>query len=193
MNKKEINIVPAVVKKIPVVVCHKNMQEKGFTLFETLIYLSILIVLLTVFLNFIWEISYGNIKIEEIEEVQQNGRIAMEKMTRAIQESLAVNSPVAGASDTSLSLEVSDRKLDPVVFNLENGRLRISYNNKESYYITNSQVVVDDIAFTNVSYPNTPGAIRIEMIISHNNQEDNNPLKLVSTVSLFEGGAFVSE
>ncbi len=170
------------------------MREKGFTLFETLIYLSVLVVLLTVFLNFIWEISYGNIKIADIEETQQNGRIAMEKMTRAIQQSLSVNSPVAGTSDTTLSLEMSEKKLDPTVFDVIGGRLRINQGDKDGpYYITNNRVAVEDITFTNVSYSNTPGAIRIEMTIISADEGNNPPLELVSTVSLFEGGALVSE
>jgi competence protein ComGC len=193
MDQKGISIVVAATKKILVAVCHKNMQEKGFTLFETLIYISILIVLLTVFLNFIWEISYGNIKIAEIEEVQQNGRIAMENITRAIQGSLSVNNPVVGVSDSILSLEVSDKKLNPVVFDVVSGVLRVSRENDGPYDITNSLVVVQNIQFTNISYPNTPDTVRIEMTISHKNQEDNVPLTLVSTVSLFKGGALVSE
>ncbi len=74
----------------------KIKNNKGFTLIELIIYSAILIVVLSVFLNFIWEIVYGNVKTQDIRKVQQNERFAMEKIMRTIKEYTLSNIPVSG-------------------------------------------------------------------------------------------------
>ena len=189
----EISIAQEVITKIHVVVC-LNMKQKGFTVLETVIYLSILVILLTVFVNFIWEIAYGNLKLENIEEVQENSRFAMEKITRSIQGSLSINGLDASSSSNTLSLHVSDKKKDPVVFDVSGGRLRMTEKGSGPYYITNNRVEVQNINFTNVAYPNTTGAVRVEITVKSKDPQNNlSPYTLVSTVSLLEGGSDVSE
>ncbi len=175
----------------------KIKNNKGFTLIELIIYSAILIVVLSVFLNFIWEIVYGNVKTQAIREVQQNGRFAMEKIMRTIQESTLINIPVSGESADSLSLEIENKKLNPVIFDVVDKILRITQEKEDLYSLTNNRVRVDSLQFTNLSYAQTPGTIRIEMTISHQNEGNRREYDVsqdfVSTISLFKGGALLSK
>ena len=175
----------------------KIKDNKGFTLIELILYSAILIVVLSVFLNFIWEIVYGNVKTQAIREVQQNGRLAMEKIMRTVQESTLINSPAPGESADFLSLEIEDKKLNPTIFDVVDKILRITQEKEDLYSLTNNRVRIDSLQFTNLSYAQTPGTIRIEMTISHRNEGNRREYDVsqdfVSTISLFKGGALLSE
>jgi len=166
---------------------------KGFTLIEFIIYIAIVAIILFVTVNFAWEIIYGNVKSQSIREVQQNARFAMEKITRTIQEAETINIPASGNSADFISLEMTDSNLDPTIFDLSDNKLRLSQGGAGPYELISNRVMVSNLRFTNLSYPNTPGTIRIEMTIDHLNPANRNEytasLELASTASLIEGGA----
>ncbi len=144
-------------------------KDKGFTLIEFIIYISIVVVLLVVTTNFCWNIIYGNIKSQAIREVQQNARFSMERITRNIEQAAGINSPASGDSANFLSLQMSDPNLDPTVFDVSDGKLRITQGTNGPYNLTNERVEVTNPQFTNLSYPDTPGILKIEMTINHIN------------------------
>ncbi|GAI31695.1 unnamed protein product, partial [marine sediment metagenome] len=63
----------------------------------------------------------------------------------------------------------------------------------QPYELTSDQVTVSSLRFTNLSYQDTPGTIRIEMTIDHINPgariEYQASIDLRSTISLVPGGA----
>lgn len=165
---------------------------KGFSLIEFIIYIGIVAVILLVAFNFGWEIIYGNIKSQAIREVQQNARFSMEKITRVIKEAKVVNSPTSGNSANSLSLEMTDPDLDPTVLGVSGNKVQITQGTFGPYELTNDRVSVSNLQFTNLSYENTPGTVRIEMTIDSVNptgrQEYEVSFGLKSTASLVIGG-----
>ena len=168
-------------------------MEKGFTLIEFIIYIGIVVVFLLGAINFGLEIIYGNIKAQAIREVQQNARFAMEKMARIIEEASAINSPVPGNLTNSLSLEMKNPSLNPTIFNVSDNKLRITQGTKGSYELTGDRVIVTNLQFTNLSYAETPGTVRIEIKIDHinpgNQREYAASFEIKSTASLVYGGA----
>lgn len=69
-------------------------KNKGTTLIEFLIYITIVGIILTaagaIFLN----VLFGKAKLMSIEEVSQNGRLSIEKMADTIRNAEAINSPI---------------------------------------------------------------------------------------------------
>jgi prepilin-type N-terminal cleavage/methylation domain-containing protein len=171
------------------------MKNKGFTLVELLIYIAIIGVLLVSMVGFLWTIVSGNIKETAYQEVQQNGRSTLTKITQEIKKATGVINPSPGFSASSLSLSMADPNLNPTIFNLIDGKLRITQR-ANSYYLTSDQVIVSNLQFTNLSYEDTPGTIRIEMTLERinpaNRTEYQASLSLNSTVSLVRGGASAS-
>ena len=83
--------------------------------------------------------------------------------------------------------------LNPVIFDTNQGTLRISQGSGSPVEITSDDVRVDNISFSNLSYPDTPGVISVEMGISRINPENKNEyraqINLETSISLFPGGA----
>lgn len=169
------------------------MQNRGFTLIEFLLYIGILIMVLVLIGGFLWNIIFGNIKETSHQEVQQNARFALTKITQEIKKSTEINNPrPAGATSTTLSLKMADNS--STTFDVIEEKLRITQGSPPtSYYLTSDQVTVSNLQFTNLTATNTPGTIRIEMVIEHINPggriEYEASIDLKSTVSLVPGGA----
>jgi len=165
----------------------------GFTLIEFLIYIAIVSSILVLISGFLWNIVFGNIKETAYQEVQQNGRFALTKISQEIKRATGINSPLAGGSANSLSLAMADPNFNPTIFDLADGKLRITQGANPPIELTTDQVIISNLQFSNLSYEGTPGAIRIEMTISHlnpaNRIEYQASIDLKTTVSLVPGGA----
>lgn len=169
------------------------MKNFGFTLIEFIIYIAIVAVILVLMIGFLWNIISGNIKETSYQEVQQNGRFVLTKINQEIKKATGIENPGLGASSTVLSLSMADPFLNPTTFYLANGNLMIIQGLGQPYELTSDQVTVSSLRFTNLSYQDTPGTIRIEMTIGHINPgariEYQASIDLKLTVSLVPGGA----
>lgn len=170
-----------------------NMKNLGFTLIEFLIYIAVLAVILIFTTGFLWDIILGNVKETSWQEVQQNSRFALTKIGQEIKKATGVNSPLPGNSANSLSLIMADPNLNPTVFDIADGKLRITKGASGPYEITSDQVIVSNLSFTNLSYQDTPGTIQIEMTTEHINPANRieyfASIDLKLSVSLISGGA----
>lgn len=170
-------------------------KHGGFTLVEFIIYIAILATILILISGFLWTIVLGNIKETSYREVQQNGRFALTKISQGIKKATGIISPTAGNSDISLYLQMADPSLNPTIFEVDNGKLITTQGTSGSYELTTDQVIVSSLQFTNLSYENTPGTIKIEMQIDHinpgNRMEYQASVNLKSSISLLPGGAAV--
>lgn len=140
-------------------------DKKGFTLFEFLIYLGIVSVVLTMAGAVALNIMLRKAKLTAVKEVSQNARLASEKISAAIRNAESILSPAAGGTASVLSLQTADTAENPTVFDLSGGALRIKKGLGAAVELTSGQVNVTNLAFSNVSYPLTPGTIRAEIII----------------------------
>ena len=169
-------------------------KNKGFTLLELTIYVAIFVIILAFLIEFLWLIILGSIKENSYQEVQQNGRFVMMKMAREIKKATGINSPAAdGVSGNLLSLQMADPALNPTVFDVSDGKLRIVQGANSPYYLTSDRVLIADLLFTNLSFDNTPGIIQIDTEISYINpanlKEYQASINLKESVSLLPGGA----
>ena len=149
-------------------------MSKGFTLIELVIYIGIVAVILIVLFNFGWEIIYLNVKSQAWREVQQNSRLAMEKITESILGASTVNSPLPGNSTNLLSLAMQDLNLDPTIFEIKADKLTITQGGTGPYQLTNNRVKVINLQFTNLSYQDAPGTIKVQLTIEHVNPNNLN-------------------
>lgn len=169
------------------------MRNKGLTLIELIIYIAMLAIILVLITGFLWLIVSGNIKETSYQEVQQNARFALAKIIQETKKATGVNNPAPGNSANSLSLIMVAPHLNPTVFDLVGGKLRITQGTGEPYELTSDQVKVSALTFTNLSYLDTPGTIKIEITIDHinpgNRMEYQASTNLTSSVALVPGGA----
>jgi len=164
----------------------------GFTFIEFLIYIAIVSLVLVLTVGFGIDIFQGSIKNACWREVEQNTRFAMEKIERTVRLASGINSPSLGNSADSLSLAMQDAALNPTLFDVFNGKIKITQGSGSSYYLTSDQVEVSNLLCRNLSYQDTPGTLKIEMTINYKNpsgrSEYSASITESVTVSLVPGG-----
>jgi prepilin-type N-terminal cleavage/methylation domain-containing protein len=169
--------------------------KKGFTLIELLFYVTIIGVVLVSMTVFLWDIIWGGIKETAYQEVQQNGRFALTKIIQETKKSTGIISP-ANSGDVSNSLTLSMADGSNTTFSVTENKLRIIQGSPPvSFYLTSDEVKISKLKFTNLSYSNTPGAVRVEMTIDHINPGSRNEyqasVNLNSTIALLPEGGVV--
>lgn len=144
-------------------------MNRGFTLIEFLIYIAIVgtVLLATGAIGF--NVLFGKAKLMAIEEVSQNARFTMERIAMSVRNAETIQSPVPGASDSVLALKMADKTKNPTSFVLSNGSLQIKEGPGAFVSLTSSETMVTALQFSNISYPNTPGTIRIQMTLQYTN------------------------
>ena len=153
-------------------------MNKAFTLIEFLIYIGIVGIVLIVAGAIALNILFDKAKLTAIEEVNQNARFVMEKIAERVRNAETINSPAQGNFASSLSLKMSDANLDPTVFDLSDGIVRIQEGSGLPINLTSDEITVANFQFTNVSYTDTPGAIRIQATMRFNSQSGRQEYEL---------------
>lgn len=142
---------------------NRKILQKGFTLIELIIYVAIVSTVVTAAVYFSWDIIFGQIKSEVAQEVQQNSRIALDRMSYEIRRAKAINSV-----GTSLSLTMQDDTV--TVFDIASEQLRINEDGAGAAALTASRVRVTNLTFTDRSTGDSKH-VQINMTISHVNPE----------------------
>lgn len=137
------------------------IKTKGFTLLEFLLYFGILAILIVTVLQILFQITEARIKSETIQEVTQNARIINESISDFVRNAQSVTSPTIGATGQSLTLVMSDAAKNPSVFSLDSGVLSLQKAGGVVMPLHTNEVTISSLSFTNVSYPSSPGAIRV--------------------------------
>jgi len=125
-----------------------KMSNKGFSLIELIIYISLVSVILLSITSFSFTLLNARSRNEVIAEVEQQGVLAMQKITQTVRNAEDINS---------------------VVFDAANDALRITRNGGVPVDLTNSRVLVSDFSFDDLSRPGTPGLVRVQFTVSHKN------------------------
>ncbi len=165
------------------------MKSNGFTIIELIIYSGITCIILIVFSFSVWRIVGGNVKAGAFEEVEQNATFAMEKIAKAVRNAASVITP-ANTGDVSffLELEMQDVQKSPTVFEVSGNRVTVQEGAGGVFPLTTDRVQATNLQFTNLSYDNTPGVVKIELTIEHLNPSQRNEYEattsLASTASL---------
>lgn len=166
--------------------------QKGFTLVELLLYLSLTAIILTASSVFIQFVLEARIKNQVIREVDSNGQLAMEYIARTIAnaETIEISSrsaamavmtavgleattvtPAAQFDSTeSITLTNFPPTVSPVTFSLSEGVLQVQEGDDKPVALTNNKVSVGKLNFQNLSIRGTPGIIKISFVVSYVNQ-----------------------
>lgn len=144
---------------------YKLQTNQGFTLIELIVYLGIVSVFMTSAVYFSWDILFGQVKSEVAQEVQQNSRVALQRMTYEIRRAKAINSVGSG-----LSLSMADDTTTVFDVNVD-GVLQINEDGGGAVALTSDKVQVTSLTFTDRSIGDSKN-VKIELTISHVNPEN---------------------
>lgn len=155
--------------------------QSGFSLVELLLYISILALILLSISVFLSTLLSSRVKNQTISEVESQGLQAMHLITQTIRNSASITTPAQGVSAASISLSTYTSELNPTIFDISGGALRVSEGGGPAVSLTNSRVTVSALSFQNVSRSNTPGSVRISFTISSVNSSGRNEYQFQKT------------
>ncbi len=143
-----------------------GQPQGGFTLIEFLIY-SIIVAMFIGILTFMSiEIMTGNAYLDTVNEVNNNTRFSMHKITYHIREADTFSIPTS----SRLELTIGEETVAFFLGGENNDVLKIQRDAAEAESITDSKkIAVTNLSFTDVSYEDTPGTIRIKLSLERQN------------------------
>lgn len=151
-----------------------DIRQKGYTLIELLMYISIVSVLLVSVALFYGQSLDARVKGQSIIEVEQQGQLAMQHITTAIRNATSITLPAAAGTGSQLTLVVPTGALSPTVFNLSGTTLQITEGAASAVPLTNSKVQVTSLTFRNLTRSGTPGVVQVSITISRVNTANRN-------------------
>lgn len=143
--------------------------KKGFTLVELMIYMALISILAVVFVSFAFDVIGTSEKGRLRQELQQNARFAMDRMTQEIRASASVNTGAStfGVHPGVLSLGTNDGATNPTIFDVDAGVLRVKLGAASAAALTDSKFAVTNLAFENLSVSGRTSNIRINLTLTH--------------------------
>jgi len=160
---------------------HMPQVQSGFTLVELLLYVSISSILLLVLSLFLSILLESRVKSQIIAEVDQQGAQVVQIITQAVRNATGVNIPVQGSSASTLSVSTYDAGLNPTVFDLSGGEIRMTEGVGSVVKLTNTRVTANGLMLTNLSRTGTPGVIRIQFTLTYVNNSGRNEYNYTRT------------
>jgi Tfp pilus assembly protein PilW len=152
--------------------------RQGFTLIETLIYLSVVGGIIATFVSFSFVVQDARTKTLVISEVQANGRFALDVISQRIRAATGVNtgSSTFDSDPGTLSLAMAESSVNPTVFNLsaDNGTLQITEGVGSAVELTSDDAQVTNLTFTNLTDGDREH-IRVQMTIGYTNTSGSKP------------------
>ncbi len=144
-----------------------NDTKPGFTLLEFLLYMSLFSLLLFGLTALFGIVLQSRAKYQSISEVEQSGAQAMRIITQYVRLSTGISAPLIGTTSTTLVLSMVSSTINPTVFDMSGGRLRMQQGSGSVMALTSAQqVLVSSLSFANYGQSGTTGSIRIQFDIS---------------------------
>lgn len=144
-------------------------KQTGFTLIETILYLAITGIIITGLVLFGVTISNSRAKNYVAQEVQANGRVALDLISQKIRAANGVNvgASVFNTDPGILSLSMADGGKNPTIIDLtaNDGILRIKEGASAAVSITSNEVKITNLVFTDLSSTSARENVRVNLTI----------------------------
>jgi type II secretory pathway pseudopilin PulG len=148
----------------------KKSLKHGFTLVEMVLYVSLCSIILLSLATFMSSLLDSRVRSQSIAEVNQQGFQIMYMMTQAIRNGRSITTPSIGTSSSTLAVITSNALLNPTVFDIASGTLRIKEGSGSPINLTNHRVSVSGLLFQNVSSSSsTEKIIRMSFVVDYIN------------------------
>lgn len=159
----------------------KRRSGAGFTLVELLLYVALTTIMVGTISAFLFLMLQVRVKSQVINEVEQQGQQAMQRITQVIRKASDITVPAQGASGSSATLVVTPVGSSPTVFDLSAGALRITEGVGAPVVLTNSRVTASALTFTNVSRSVSSHDLRIQFTLTAVNSSGRNEYDYTKT------------
>lgn len=147
-------------------------KARGFTLVETLVYISLIGVAISGFINFNMTISASRNKNMAINEVHANALTALEFISYKLRAAQTVVLPGAGTASSNIIFRSSTDGVDQEI-KLDNDILYYIEGAGTPMAITSSKINIKTLVFSNKKTADDPDSIRIQMSMEYDNPDNS--------------------
>ncbi|GEM_PF-4007569 len=152
-------------------------RVRGMTLLEVLLVVGLVTILGFVAIEFTRTMLEFQARTQASQELEANGRIALEFLKRTIRSSTAIRIPASGASGAIIELDVLDAAHSPTRIQVQNDTLLVTEGALSPWALTNSRVKVRTFASTALLPASTP-AVLLTLSLGHTNPENLHALSV---------------
>jgi hypothetical protein len=99
-------------------------------------------------------------------EVNNQGNQAIRIITQSIRNATSIDTPSVSSSTPSLSLTTLVSNNNPTIFSISNGILFMTEGLNSPIALTNDNVVVSNLIFSNMSNPSTLGSVKVRVTLT---------------------------
>lgn len=169
--------------------CIDLKNEKGFTLVELLLYLSVSAIIITVVSVFIITLNEVRIKNQVIATVEEQGAYIAGLINQHIRSAEKVLQPLSsGSSNNELILEIIPQEKSPTRIYLKEDIMMLSEGSSIPIPISDTRIIVSDLKFSNVTPSGSSGHIWHSFIIKAKSDSNRYFYEYTKT---FESGASI--
>jgi type II secretory pathway pseudopilin PulG len=144
------------------------MTKKGFTLVELLVYIALTAILFLLVATLIFAILRAQARNRAVAEVESQGVQIMNQIAQSIRNAAVLNSPAAGTTAASLSINTDSAGNNPTIFSLNGNTLQISENGAVTA-LHNNLITASALSFKNLTRSGTPGSVAIQFTLTYYN------------------------
>lgn len=159
----------------------RTRHVRGFTLVELLLYIALTTIMVGTTSVFLFLTLQVRIKNQIINEVEQQGQQAMQRITQVVRNAVTLTSPSIGASGSSVTLTVTPPGNSSTVFDLSAGVLRIAEGAGSPVALTNARVTASALTFTNTSRSAASEDLRVQFTLTSVNSSGRNEYDFTKT------------
>ncbi|PIT94607.1 hypothetical protein COT98_02595 [Candidatus Falkowbacteria bacterium CG10_big_fil_rev_8_21_14_0_10_39_9] len=142
--------------------------KSAFTMIELALYIALAAVVLLGSSGMMALVTDARIKNMVVSEVEQQGDSVLQVITQSIRNATVVNSPLAGASSSALSIDTSVPANNPTIFDITGGVLSVKEGAGVAVPLTNSRVVVSSLNFQNLAQTGANDNLRVSFSVIYN-------------------------
>lgn len=126
-------------------------MRKGFTLIETIIYIALFSVIISLVVGAVYNIIEGSDDLQKNIIADAEAHFLTRKIEWALTGVSAINSPASGFTGTSLSVNKVDYAQNPIVFDLDSNNLRIKKGLGDPTILNSANVTISDLQFQHLA------------------------------------------
>lgn len=170
-----------------------NEQQKGFTLYEILIYLALFLMLSVLIVGLVVQLLTGGYKSARSREVVSSVAVALDTMLYEGKFASAVYAPTSifNSNMSQLSLQTTinppaGEDIAFVDFYIDNGRLFIKRESENAKALTSDRVTVDGFRIVRLNPVTTSESLRVGLSAHHrfSRGSENDLFAATTTVTL---------
>lgn len=147
-----------------------NSSRLAFSLIEVILYTAIVSIALGTMMSLADSLLNNQQKSGAVTEVQENAQFSLYRIQQTIKGAAAVSIPTAGATSSTLLLEMVDPAQDPAQVVLDDDVIRLTLGTSGPQRLTSDRVKIKDLIFEHIAdQGGPPNIVKISYIVEHIN------------------------